>query len=225
MFELREHGWMWKVTPSGKRFQVSEFRHKSIYLFGSLTFFQISKRTNQIHIIPSRTACVTLSFKTNAVTESELLPDSSTFLLASLRSLIEMQKKKKKHSADFRREGPLTPACVPPFLTPNLHCYRYQSCNLPFFGDRLFFFQCQQDLLHELTTAESGSATRLESMLAMPSPVARWRTWLFGGILSFQPSRAIFFQPLARSLKITSEVGGSWGKGKKKKKKTPCQLL
>lgn len=136
MFELREHGWMWKVTPSGKRFQVSEFRHQSIYLFGSLTFFQISKRTNQIHIIPSRSACVTLSFKTNAVTESELLPDSSTFLLASLRSLIEMQK--KKHSADFRREGPLTPACVPPFLTPNLHCYRYQSCNLTFFGDRLF---------------------------------------------------------------------------------------
>lgn len=96
MFELREHGWMWKVTPSGKRFQVSEFRHQSIYLFGSLTFFQISKRTNQIHIIPSRSACVTLSFKTNAVTESELLPDSSTFLLASLRSLIEMPKKKKK---------------------------------------------------------------------------------------------------------------------------------
>lgn len=114
MFELREHGWMWKVTPSGKRFQVSEFRHKSIYLFGSLTFFQISKRTNQIHIIPSRTACVTLSFKTNAVTESELLPDSSTFLLASLRSLIEMQKKKKKAFSRFsKRRTPDSSVCPP----------------------------------------------------------------------------------------------------------------
>lgn len=196
---------MWKVTPSGKRFQVSEFRHKSIYLFGSVTFFQISKRTNQIHIIPSRTACVTLSFKTNAVTESELLPDSSTFLLASLRSLIEMQKKKKKAFSRFsKRRTPDSSVCPPisdtkPALLqiPVLQFAVFRWSPILYF---LFFFQCQQDLLHELTTAESGSATRLESMLAMPSPVARWRTWLFGGILSFQPSRAIFFQPLARSL-------------------------
>lgn len=206
MFELREHGWMWKVTPSGKRFQVSEFRHKSIYLFGSVTFFQISKQTNQIHIIPSRTACVTLSFKTNAVTESELLPDSSTFLLASLRSLIEMQKKKKKAFSRFsKRRTPDSSVCPPisdtkPALLqiPVLQFAVFLVIAYSVFFN--FFFQCQQDPLHELTTAESGSATRLESMLAIPPPVARWRTWLFGGILSFQPSRAIFFQPLARSL-------------------------
>lgn len=86
------------------------------------------------------------------------------------------------------------------------------------------FFHCQQDLLHELTTAESGSATRLESMLEMLSPVARLRTWLFGGILSFQASWAIFFQPLAslarlKLLQRLEAVEGKKNNNKNKKKK------